>query len=233
MNSESIPKLLGLAYLVQFAASLLSGSLIDIAIGTGDMADQLVSISNNLFLMRLGIITELITALGIIVMTILLYIVLRDQDETLSLIALVFWITEVILLIISSIGGNALIPISLEYVQGGVIDPSYFLTLGHLFYSLKEFAFAVHMLFFSLGGIIWYYLFYKSKKIPKFLALWGLILLSLMPIDIVLALFGFGIDSIWRLIALMPLIPYLPFEGIMGLWLVIKGLDEPEISNEV
>jgi len=233
MNSENIPKLLGLAYLVQFIASLLSGPLIDTALGTGDMSDQLVSISSNLFLMRLGIFTELITAIGIIVMTVLLYIVLNEQDRTLSLIALVFWLSEVILLVISSIGGNALIPISLEYVQGGVTDPSYFLTLGHLFYSLKEFAFAVHMLFFSLGGIIWYYLFYKSKKIPKFLALWGLILLSLMPIDIVLALFGFSIDSIWRLIALVPLIPYLPFEGVMGLWLIIKGLNESELSNEV
>ncbi|MGY5865808.1 MAG: DUF4386 domain-containing protein [Candidatus Thorarchaeota archaeon] len=224
MDSAKIPKLLGVAYLVQFVASLLSGSLIDAIIGTGDMSDQLVNISNNLLLLRLGIIAELITAIGIIVMTVLLYIVLRNQDRIISLVALTFWLTEVILLLVSSIGVNALIPISLEYVQGGISDPSYFLTLGHLFYSFKEFAFAIHMLFFALGGVLWYYLFYRSEYIPRALALWGLIFIAIMPIDIFLVLLGFGLESILRLIALLPLIVYLPFEGVMGIWFIVKGL---------
>ncbi len=231
MNSAKIPKLLGVAYLIQFVASLLSGSLIDAAIGTGDMSDQLVNISNNLLLMRIGIIAELITGTGIIVMTVLLYIVLRDQDKIISLVALTFWLTEVIFLLVSSIGANALIPISLEYVQGGIADPSYFLILGHLFYSFREFAYTVCMLFFAFGGPLWYYLFYRSEHIPRALALWGLIFIAIMPISIFLVLLGFGIDSILMLIAMLPLIVYLPFEGVMGLWFIVKGLRNYDSTN--
>ncbi len=231
MDSDKIPKLLGIAYLVQFVASLLSGLLIDAAIGTGDMSDQLISISNNLILMRIGIIAELVTGIGIIVMTVLLYIVLRDQDRIIALVALTFWLTEVIFLLVSSIGANALIPLSLEYILGGVSDPSYFLTLGHLLYSVKEFAFTIHMLFFALGGVLWYYLFYRSEYIPKRLALWGLIFIAIMLIDIFLVLLGFGLDSILRMIALLPLILYLPFEGVMGIWFIVKGLRNYDLKN--
>ena len=176
--------------------------------------------------MRISILTTLITSLGIITMTVLLYFVLQKENKVIALVALSFWVTEAVLLAISTIGSNTLRPLSFEYVQAGSPSTSPLLTLGTLFLSFQEFTYTIHMLFFALGGIMWYFLFYKSKKIPKFLSLWGLVLLSLMPIDIILALFGFGIDSILRMIALVPLIPYLPFEGVMGLWLIIKGLND-------
>ncbi len=223
---KNIPKFLGIAYLIQFIGSLLSGILSDVAIGSGTISENLVSVSNNLLLMRTSIVAELVTCLGIILMTVFLYVVLEKVNRTIALVALSLWLIEVVFLVISSIGANALIPLSIEYVQAGSPDPSYMLTLGSLFLNLTEFSMIIHMLFFSIGGIFWYYLFYRSKKIPKFLALWGLVLLSLMPIDIVLALYGFGFDSIWRLISVIPYIPYLPFEGIMGLWFIFKGIDD-------
>jgi hypothetical protein len=68
MNSErNIPRFLGAAFLIVFVASILSGSLQESAIGTGSMSDTLISISNNLTLMRLSILVELVTSLGIVV----------------------------------------------------------------------------------------------------------------------------------------------------------------------
>ena len=192
---KNTPKILGIAYLIQFIGSLLSGILSDMAIGSGTISENLVSVSNNLLLMRTSIVAELVTCLGIILMTVFLYVVLEKENRTIALVALSLWLIEVVFLVISSIGANALIPLSIEYVQSGSPDPSYMITIGSLFYILKEFSMIIHMLFFSVGGILWYYLFYRSKKIPKFLALWGFVLLSLMPIDIVLALCGMGVDS--------------------------------------
>jgi hypothetical protein len=45
------------------------------------------------------------------------------------------------------------------------------------------------MLFFSLGGILWYYLFYRSKYIPRVLSIWGVAAVSLVAINVVLVLF--------------------------------------------
>lgn len=219
-------KLLGIAYLIQFVGSLLSGPLYDIAMESGTVFENLVSISSNVIVMRAAIIAELVTSLGIIVMTVLLYIVLQKHNKLFALVALSFWLTEAIFLVISSIAANALIPLSVEFAQAGFPDPTINVTFGTLLITAKEFCFAIHMLFFGLGGILWYYMFYRSQYIPKALALWALVLMPLMPIDVLLFLLGIGVDSILRMAILFPLIVYLPYEGVMGLWFIVKGIDE-------
>jgi len=219
-------KLLGIAYLIQFVGSLLSGPLIDTAMGSGSISEILSSISGNVILMRAGIIAEVVTVIGIIVMTVLLYIVLQRQNKLFALVALSFWLTEALFLLINSIGTNALISLSVEYIQAGSPDPSVLITLGTLLIEMKEFSYAILMLFFGLGGILWYYMFYKSQYIPKALALWALVVMPFIPIDVLLFLLGIGMESILRMVILSPLIVYLPYEGVMGLWFILKGIDE-------
>ena len=231
-KTENTAKLLGLAYLIQFIASFLSTPIFDAALGSGAISDKLTNLSNNILLLHTSIVVQLITCFGIAMMTVLLYVVLEKENKPMALLALSFWLTNVIFLAISSIGAYALAPLSVEYVSAGSPDPSYFLTLGIIFLGFKEFAFTLHMLFFAIGGILWYYLFYRSKKIPKYLALWGLIFIALMPIDLTLALFGFGIDSMWRMITFLPYIPYIPFEGVMGVWFIVKGLNDTDSNVE-
>ena len=223
-----IPKYLGIAYLIQFVGSLLSDPLLATGIGTGSTPERLITISSNFLVIRAGIIAEVVTALGIIVMTVLLYFVLQNQNKLFALLALTFWLTEAIFLVISSVGTYALIPVSLDYVQAGLPDPWDMITLGTMLIELKEFCYAIHMLFFGLGGILWYYMFYKSQYIPKALALWALVLMPLMPIDVLLFLLGLGLGSILRMAILFPLIAYLPFEGILGIWFIVKGINVSE-----
>jgi len=223
---KNTPKLLGIAYLIQFVGSLLSDPLYGTAMGSGTVFEKLVRISSNVIVMRAAIIAELVTSLGIIVMTVLLYIVLQKHNKLFALVALSFWLTEAIFLVISSIATNALIPLSVEFAQAGFPDPTFYVTFGTLLITIKEFCFAIHMLFFGLGGILWYYMFYKSQYIPKALALWALVLMPLMPIDVLLFLLGIGLDSILRMTILFPLVAYLPYEGILGIWFIVKGIDD-------
>ncbi len=232
VSDRNTPKFLGIAYLIQFVGSLLSDPLSSAAIGTGSTSESLVSISSNVLLLRAGIIAEIVTVLGIIVMTVLLYIVLQHQNEVFALVALSFWLTEAIFLVFSSIAANGLIPLSHDYVLAGSPDPSVMITLGTILLEMKEFCYAIHMLFFGLGGILWYYLFYKSKYIPKALALWALVLMPLMPIDVLLFLLGVGLDSILRMALLFPLIAYLPYEGILGIWFIVKGIDNSDSTKK-
>jgi len=110
---------LGAAFLTVFVASLLSGSLLTSAIGSGSISDNLVNISNNLTLMRISILVELVTSLGIVVLAALLYVVLHQQNKIIALVALGWWLAEAITLAVSKIGAYALIPLSLEYVKAG------------------------------------------------------------------------------------------------------------------
>jgi len=73
------------------------------------------------------------------------------------------------------------------------------------------------MLFFCLGGILWYYLFYRSKYIPRVLSVWGLLAVSLALIGTLLVIF-----DLEPLIILV--IPNGLFELTIGLWLMLKGI---------
>jgi hypothetical protein len=227
MNTDrNTIRLLGAAFLIVFVASMLSGALLDSAVGTGSISDILVNVANNLTLMRISILVELVTSIGIVALAALLYIVLHEQHRIISLVALGWWLAEAIILAVSKIGAFALIPLSLEYVAAGAPDSSptgsmgYFQTLGDfLYYGVDRQGWAIHMLFFCLGGILWYYLFYRSKYIPRVLSIWGVVAVSLVAINVVLVLFDRSIELQMILLA-----PYLVFEALIGPWLMVKGI---------
>jgi hypothetical protein len=219
-TSKNTIRLLGAAFLIVFVASMLSGSLLNAAIGSGSISDNLVNISNNLTLMRISILVELVTSIGIVVLAALLYVVLHKQNKIIALVALGWWLAEAITLAVSKIGAFALIPLSQEYVKAGAPDPSYFQTLGDFFYyGFDRQGWAIHMLFFCLGGILWYSLFYRSKYIPRVLSAWGVIAVSLVAINVIWVLFDRNIELQMLLLA-----PYLVFEFLIGPWLMVKGI---------
>ena len=74
------------------------------------------------------------------------------------------------------------------------------------------------MLFFCLGGIMWYYLLYRSSLVPRPLAIWGLAAICLLSIPVLLVLYCRGSTPLMVLG-----LPYAPFELVLGLWLIVTG----------
>ena len=75
------------------------------------------------------------------------------------------------------------------------------------------------MVFYCIGGILFYYLFLKSKYIPKALSIFGIVVASLGFIGEVFAIFGYDVP-------LYVFLPILPFELAIGLWLMVKGIKD-------
>ena len=220
MNSnKNTPRLLGAAFLAVFVASV-AAMVLPQTLLSGSMSDNLVNISNNLTLMRVSILVELVTSIGIVVLAVLLYVVLYKQNKIVALVALGWWLVEAATLAVSKVGTSALIPLSLEYVKAGAPDSSYFQTLGALLYGIDRWGYDIHMVFFSLGGILWYTLFLRSRYIPWLLSVWGIVAVSLALIGTVMVWF----DT--EIIALV--IPNGLFEVAIGLWLVVKGIKSYE-----
>lgn len=231
MNSDRrIPRLLGAAFVFVWVASFLSSKLLESAIGfefgSGTISEILVNISDNLTLMRVSILVELVNGIGTIVVAVLLYVILHKQNKTISLLALGWWLACVIVLAVSKIGSFALIPLSLEFVEAGIPELSFYQTLGNFLYDgVDRTGFDIHFIFFSLGGILWYTLFYRSRVIPRILSVWGLASMSLMLIYS-LVFFVTGDRSIMILLAI-----HMPFELVLGLWLMVKGIRNGSYSG--
>jgi len=177
---KNVPRLLGAAFLIVVLTSLGSGLLLMSVVGSGGISDILVDISNRLTLMRIFILGDLVTSLGIIVLAVLLYAVLNKQNKIIALVALGCWLTEAIALAISKTGASALIPLSLEFVKAGAPQHSYYQTLAGFLYNgiVIQLGQTIELLFYCLGAMLWYSLFYRSRYIPRAISLFGLIAVS-------------------------------------------------------
>ena len=219
-TNHKISRVLGAAFLLQFITSVSSGLLLQPALITpGDISQTMITIANNASLMKANILMDMFTALGVIFLGAILYISLRGQSEKMALVALGFYILEGALLGASRAEAFSLLRISQEYVSAG--QPAYLETMGNLALESMDFVgFTLHMLAFGLGGILFYYLLYKSSLVPRALSLWGLITLVPLLFATLLAMFDVQVSQIVAL-------PYFPFEFVIGVWILVKGIPEP------
>jgi hypothetical protein len=223
MNIEMTTiRLLGVAQLLVFGFGMLGGLLLSSAVGSGTISDILVNVSKNLTRMWISNLAWLIVCVAIIVLGVLFYIVFNKEYKIIALVALGFFLAEAITLAVSKIGTYALIPLSQEFVEAGAPEPSYFQTLGDFFYyGFDRQGFDIHMLFFCLGGILWYYLFYISNYIPRVLSVWGIAAVCLLLITTLLKLYDRDFLPAAQILAL----PYVPYELFLGVWLIVKGFN--------
>jgi hypothetical protein len=142
---------------------------------------------------------------------------LKKQNRNIAFVALGLRLTEVALLAVSRVATFTFLRTS----QASVIEghPAYLQTLGNLAYETQDIAYSLNMVFFTLGGTLFYYLLFKSRYVPRALSLWGLIAAPLAFIGTVVELFGY-------VVPLFVFIPNLPFELAIGLWLMIKGISD-------
>jgi hypothetical protein len=212
-------RILGLAFLFQFITSFSSGVLVKQAwLAPGNISETMLKIAHNPILMRLTILLDMFTALGVIFLGAMLFMVLRKENEKIALTAMVFYILEGALLAVSRTEAFSLLRLSQEYATSG--SPDYLLTMGQVALESMDFVGGtLHMLAFCLGGILFYYLLYKSGIVPRLMSLWGLITIFPMLIGTVIQIFGYTISFIFY-------IPYVPFELVIAIWILVKGIKE-------
>ena len=111
-------------------------------------------------------------------------------------------------LAVSKIGAYALMPLSQEFVEAGAPASSHFQTLGDfLYYGVDRRGYDIQMMFMGLGLLLWSYLLYISKLIPRGLAVWGLAAIILFSISAFLQLY----DRDFFRPAMILALPYAPY----------------------
>ena len=124
----------------------------------------------------------------------------------------------------------ALVPLSQEYVKSEASADSYFQIIGELLltgYTIDH-AVVPGLFAFSIGALLYYYIFYQAKLVPRWLSVWGIIGITLGIINGVLAVFG-GIDE---MIALSLDLPIFVNEMVLAVWLIVKGFNTSHLKKE-
>jgi len=223
-SQRKAARVAGLAYLLIIVTTMLlmvfgSTKLIvegnDAATFSNFMANEL--------LFRISAAFELIMYVSVVILSLALYVVLKTVNKNLALLALLWRLAEAImgcLAVLSSVvisqllnGENYSAVFEAEQLQALLVG---------LFLDVQSAAISILIVFFSLGTIVFCYLFFKSKYIPRILAVFGIFSLLLVLIKAFLVILFPNIP------AMIQIVFHLPsglFEVIIGLWLLIKGVN--------
>ena len=153
----------------------------------------------------LGMFLEIISGLAVIAIAVLMFPLLRPYGKKLALCYLALKAFEGLLMIIAGV---------------------FFLIHTASLLALRDQIYLVHGYLFAIPALLFYYLLYQSKLIPRWLSVWGVIASILLIIVNLLEL----IEMIPQLEIL-----YLPIvlnEIVLALWLIVKGFNIPEIETE-
>ena len=216
-------RILGVAFLLQFATSFASSVLLRRAwYVPEEMGATLTRITQAAMWFRAGIFVDMLTALGVIFLGAMLYVTLESRMRKVALTALGFYVLEAAMLATSRAGAFALLRISEAYAG---TQAAALATTGQMVYDTMEFlGGTLHMLAFCMGAILFYTLLVRARIVPRALALWGLIAVIPCLLATVLAIFGYEVPF-WVYL------PYVPFELAIGLWIVFAGVREPALSD--
>ena len=124
MNTDTrSTRWLGVAFVAQFVTSVAAAVLSAKVVASG-ASGALLAAAADLTTIRAAGLMELLTAVGIVALTALLFATLGGVDRPLALIAQGLWITEVALLAVAGLGLYALATLAAEVAAGGSVTPS-------------------------------------------------------------------------------------------------------------
>jgi hypothetical protein len=214
--------MIGVLFIIGTVAGILSlvftGSILhdpNYLIKVFENQNQIVTAS--IFVLTMGF--------SLAMMSVMLFPILKKHNEALALGAVVFRGTlEAVIYIAVAISWLLLLTVSQEYVKAGVPEASHFQTLGTLLLKASDQIGSILDIVFSLGALMIYYLFHKSKLIPRWLSVWGLIGAILYLASGLFAMFSVNFGALEAPLALQ--------EMVMAVWLIVKGFTPSAIASE-
>ena len=88
------------------------------------------------------------------------------------------------------------------------------------------------MIVVSLGALMFYYLLYQSKLIPRFISVWGLIGAPLSLAGGLIAIFGHRAGASMPTSTMILGLPIVLNELFIAIWLIAKGFNSSAIASE-
>ena len=118
---------------------------------------------------------------------------------------------------------------SKEFVKAGTSDVSSFQSIGTLLFAIRDWAHnGIVLIAFCLGALLYYYVFYQSKFIPRWLSGWGLLGIAMSLAVTLYSLFKPGFVLSW--VHTLFNAPIALQEMVLAIWLIVKGFN-PSVTT--
>jgi Domain of unknown function (DUF4386) len=208
----------GILYITGTVAGVLS---LIVSAPVRDATDPLAAAAEHSNAVVTGALLVLAMGLSLAFVPVVLFPVLRRVDEVLAIgYLIVRGAVETAGTVVLAIGWLLLVPLGEVVSAGpGTASPAG-VRLGNLVIN-SEAASGVLALVFCLGAILFYSLLYRSRIVPRWIALWGLVAIPFYVAAYVLAMYAvIGADSSEQVLMVMPLAVQ---EMVLAIWMIARG----------
>lgn len=217
LSSRQTAVTVGILFLGATATYLTADTLIRSALSRPDI---LIGAAADAVALRAAALLALVAGIAGIAIALLVYPLLKAHSERLALGYVALRVGELgpVLFFLAT-------PLLLVALGTGLLDGSMAASsanhFGSLLQALHAMSFQIHSLLVGMSGMVFAYLLYRTKLVPRPIAVFGLVGYAMLIVGIVLYMFhlidllkGIGLLFAW-VVGL--------FELILPLWLIVKG----------
>jgi len=219
-DRNRIAKKAGLLYLLIIVSSILTLIFIDSQYSvSGEVVETINNIVANDLFFRINTAYNLLMYIGVIALSIYLYETLKVINKPLALMAFSFRLVEAIM------GGIQvlcyLIVLLLLNENNFILafDMDAKLSLVELFMGIFDQLIIIIFAFLGFGSLIFFYLFYKSKYIPRAISIWGMCSFFFVIVGSFISIFYS--NNAYMILGSQAIL----FEIFIGGWLLFKGIN--------
>jgi len=229
-SQRKAAKVVGFTYLLALVTANFAEFYVPSKLMTGSAAETARNIIAHERLFRVGIACDLITFATDVVLIAALYVVLKPVNRSFALLAAFWRLIETVVMVVAILSEFDVLRLlsGADYLR--VFEADRLQSLAKLHMGAHGSGYLVGLFFFGLGSSIFAYLWFKSRYIPRPLAAWG-VFAALLIVAWTLASVIF--PNLPNKLELVSLIPIAIFEPVMGFWLLIKGLRQPDRLSTV
>jgi hypothetical protein len=223
--------IVGVLFIIGTVAGISSGLVTGPVLGD---SDYLAAVTANESSIILGAILVLVMGFPLAMIPVMMFPIFRKHNEPLALGAIVCrGVLEAVTYMMIAICWLMFIPVGQAFVNAGAADAATFQAMGDFIKQAIYWTEHILALVFTIGALMLYWLFYRTKLIPSWLALWGFFGAILYFAAPIFNLFdpshpALSLGVKWGNL----MSPLAIQEMVFALWMIIKGFNTDAIAAQ-
>lgn len=172
-----------------------------------------------------GVIFELVDIAAIVGIMVMIFPLMKKYSESMALWYVLFRLLECVMLVVAVIIPFALITLSQEYLKAGNADTNGYQIIGNVLLVIRNRW--VHLIipfFYGFSAVVFYWFLFKSKLIPRFISVLGLVASGLVLVSIPVDFFEFKPGAYIGALGGLS-------EILLGIWLMVKGFNASALND--
>jgi len=217
----------GVLFIACSAASILSAVPLGSTLDGPDYLSKLAASDNRVVLTALIEFVWAATGAGI---AIGLYPILRKFNPALALGSVAGRVVENVFVLVGALSLLVLLTVSQQSLAAGSAAPSSFQATGDALLAVRDWVHGfLGGLAFGIGVLMYYYVFYRSRLVPRWLSGWGLAGAALGLVATVYS--GFTQEFGFTTVNTVLNIPIGLQEMVLAVWLIVKGFNPSAVRS--